>query len=102
MTEKRTSMDALLEAASASKQNRRVTAVCNCWKRRWQENTAAIQELDRRLNEKLEILTEQVGRLTETVNRVDNHIDRVAVTVEQQAKTAQTLADIVQRLLDRT
>lgn len=54
MTVKRNSMDALIEAATL----------------RWQENTIAIQELDRRLNEKLETLTEQIGRLTENVNRV--------------------------------
>lgn len=87
MAEKRSSMDALLEAASL----------------RRQENTAAIQELDRRLTQKLETLTDQVGRLTENVNRtemhiqsVEQHIDQAVSAIEQQAKTAQTLAEIVQ------
>ena len=115
MTEKRNSMDALLEASSL----------------RWQENTAAVHELDKRVNEKLESLIEQIGRLTENVNRVENQImkvaasrpvtgrehcgdfvderinriderlDKVASVAEQQAKAAQTLADVVQKLLDR-
>lgn len=80
MTQKRTSTDALLEA----------TSLC------WQENTDAIQELDRRLTQHLDTLADQVGQLTEGVNRIEVQIERVAGTVEQQARTAQTLADTVQ------
>ena len=80
MTQKRTSTDALLEAASL----------------RWQENTTAIQELDRRLTQRLDILANSVGQLTEGINRIEVQMERIAGTTEQQARTAQTLADTVQ------
>lgn len=80
MTQKRTSADALLEATSL----------------RWQENTAAIQELDRRLTQRLDTLADQVGQLTEGINRIEVQMERIAGTVEQQARTAQTLADTLQ------
>ncbi|WP_250124278.1 hypothetical protein [Chroococcidiopsis sp. CCMEE 29] len=80
MTQKRTSADALLEATSL----------------RWQPYSPAIQELDRRLTQRLDTLADQVGQLTEGINRIEVQMERIAGTVEQQARTAQTLADKLQ------